>query len=377
MSTEPEITVTGNGPYEVSVELPIVPKRIVRSPEGESIAWATAPQLDHPTPTWLCRCGHSENKPFCDGHHKIVGFDGTETASSEPFVDREKTHEGAALTVHRVGALCAKSRFCVNRITDWHQMLPDTNDPAVRTAVASMVEHCVSGALVLEMAGEIVEPDLPRAISPVEDGPYWVTGGVRIVRSDGVPLEVRNRVALCRCGASENKPFCDGSHHRIGFRAPTPPPAASAETPPPTAPSGVPAYRRIMVGVHEATSPSTYRTAATVARAARSEVSLVHAAAPGPWADRVLTEARARAAAAGLPENMLSESIEAGDPSDALRAAARRIDTGLIVLGRGGDRLARLPAQVSHRSPCDVLVVGRERGDDPGPYRKILIATDG
>ena len=52
----------------------------------------------------------------------------------------------------------------------------------------------------------------------VADGPLWVRGGVRVDAADGEPYEVRNRVTLCRCGASENKPFCDGTHQDIGFR---------------------------------------------------------------------------------------------------------------------------------------------------------------
>ena len=48
-------------------------------------------------------------------------------------------------------------------------------------------------------------------------GPLWVRGGVPVVSADGTPYEIRNRVTLCRCGASQNKPFCDGSHASIGF----------------------------------------------------------------------------------------------------------------------------------------------------------------
>ncbi|MEO5901562.1 MAG: CDGSH iron-sulfur domain-containing protein [Ilumatobacteraceae bacterium] len=48
-------------------------------------------------------------------------------------------------------------------------------------------------------------------------GPIWVRGGIPISSSDGRAYEVRNRVTLCRCGASTNKPFCDASHAPIGF----------------------------------------------------------------------------------------------------------------------------------------------------------------
>ncbi len=357
--------------------MPIIPKRIVRSEAGDPVAWATDSELAHPTPTWLCRCGHSENKPFCDGHHKTVGFIGTETDDNVPYAERRKTHAGTGITVHRVGALCAKSRFCANQITDWYQLLAKSDDVNARTEVAAMVQHCPSGTLVLEIDGEILEPDLRRAISPIEDGPYWITGGVSVVRSDGVALEVRNRMALCRCGESSNKPFCDGTHHRIGFRTKNQTPVAEAPPPAATERRGVPAYRRLVVGVHDATAESTYRAAAMVADAAGSEITLVHAARSGPAATAILEEARQRAIAAGIAPDRTSITAEPGDPHSAMHEAARKMDAGLIVVGRGGDVLARLPARVSHRSPSDVLVVARSAGDRARHYRKILIATDG
>ncbi|HEX6285878.1 MAG TPA: (4Fe-4S)-binding protein, partial [Acidimicrobiia bacterium] len=108
----------------------------------------------------------------------------------------EKVYEGIGIKVHRVGPICQHAGFCANQTTDWFQMLPDTDDITVKGRVIDMIEHCPSGALVCEIDDEIIEPDYPKAISPVEDGPYWVTGGVTIERSDGVTLEVRNRVTL-------------------------------------------------------------------------------------------------------------------------------------------------------------------------------------
>jgi CDGSH-type Zn-finger protein len=49
-------------------------------------------------------------------------------------------------------------------------------------------------------------------------GPLWISGGVPIISCDGTEYEVRNRVTLCRCGRSGNKPFCDGTHVDIQFR---------------------------------------------------------------------------------------------------------------------------------------------------------------
>lgn len=375
--TEPEIVITKNGPYEVRANLPLVPKRIVRTAAGDPVAWSTEPALPHETPTWLCRCGQSRNKPFCDGSHKRVGFDGTEEAPNEPFFERSQAHEGAGLTVHRVGNLCAHSSFCANAITDWYRLLPDTADPNVRVEVVAMVEHCPSGTLVLELDGEVIEPDLPRAISPVADGPYWLTGGIVVERSDGVPLEVRNRMALCRCGHSKNKPFCDGTHREIGFSAPNPAPSAPAAEVEPPEGRTVQAYRRTIVGAHEGTSEETLRVAATIAEAVGAEVTVVHAAAPGTGAEATLEAARSRMRAAGLAPQRLHGVVAPGSPAPTLHSAASDLDAGLIVVGRGGDRLARLPARVSHRSPADVLVVARLGDSRPEGYRRILIATDG
>ena len=57
-------------------------------------------------------------------------------------------------------------------------------------------------------------------IKPAKDGPYLVTGCERLENfGDGKVFDTANTVALCRCGASKNKPFCDGTHKEIGFQA--------------------------------------------------------------------------------------------------------------------------------------------------------------
>ena len=96
-------------------------------------------------------------------------------------------------------------------------MADKTEDTVVRAQVMAMIERCPSGALSYEVEGDTVEPDFPAEVSVVPNGPLWVTGSIPIERSDGEPVEVRNRVALCRCGHSSNKPLCDGSHKEAGF----------------------------------------------------------------------------------------------------------------------------------------------------------------
>ena len=107
--------------------------------------------------------------------------------------------------------------FCGNRVSNVWKMAGTTDDTVVRAQVMAMIERCPSGALTFEVDGEVIEPDLPVGIAVMLDGPLWVTGGIPIERADGEPMETRNRVTLCRCGASANKPLCDGSHKDVGF----------------------------------------------------------------------------------------------------------------------------------------------------------------
>lgn len=82
--------------------------------------------------------------------------------------------------------------------------------------------NCPSGRLIVwDKNGHSVEPDLDPSIALVVlsghgiVGPIWVRGGIPVESADGHLYQVRNRVTLCRCGKSKNKPFCDSSHiHR-------------------------------------------------------------------------------------------------------------------------------------------------------------------
>ena len=115
--------------------------------------------------------------------------------------------------------LCTHAGFCRNRITNVWKMMESTDDSQIRAQIMAMIEKCPSGALSysVDSDGEDVELDLSKQINVTPDGPLWVTGGIVIERSDGQPVETRNRVTLCRCGASKIKPLCDGSHKDVGF----------------------------------------------------------------------------------------------------------------------------------------------------------------
>jgi hypothetical protein len=99
-------------------------------------------------------------------------------------------------------------------------MIGRTDDPEVRERLRGMISRCPSGALeqMPALGADPEEPSLAPSIAVTDDGPLWVRGGVAIEAVDGSTYETRNRVTLCRCGHSQNKPFCDGTHAEIGFR---------------------------------------------------------------------------------------------------------------------------------------------------------------
>lgn len=101
----------------------------------------------------LCRCGHSQNKPFCDGSHTAAGF----TATGEPAI--------------------------------------------------------VASQPLAERAGKL-------KVRPLPNGPLLVEGSLEICSGTGHTINRVTKTALCRCGGSSNKPYCDGTHAKIGFQAP-------------------------------------------------------------------------------------------------------------------------------------------------------------
>jgi CDGSH-type Zn-finger protein/uncharacterized Fe-S cluster protein YjdI len=140
-------------------------------------------------------------------------------------VDGVEIVEGEKVTIHYSGKLCIHSRFCVtgapkvflaNVQGPW--IHPDDMDAEELMAVA---RECPSGAIQYRRNDGGREEQAPpvNLIRTLEAGPYTFRGDLRI---DGEPIGYR--ATLCRCGASKNKPFCDGSHHDIGFSASGEPP---------------------------------------------------------------------------------------------------------------------------------------------------------
>ena len=206
MSSAPEIDCRPNGPLKVTnlAEL--------RNSKGERLP--TEPAV------FLCRCGGSANKPFCDGTHKKNGFSGAKVSDGK--ADRLRHYEGRAITIHDNRAICAHAGICTDTLAavfkygskPWID--PDGADAQ---AVIDAVRKCPSGALSYSVA-EAEAPVAPRppSITVTKDGPYAIVGGIGLAnepRGEGASTE---HYTLCRCGASKNKPFCDGSHWESKFK---------------------------------------------------------------------------------------------------------------------------------------------------------------
>jgi CDGSH-type Zn-finger protein len=218
-----KITVSKNGPYLVAGNPPLRVETIQADNKGESIGWTPGRTFETKDVYALCRCGQSENKPFCDGTHAKIGFVGSETATNAPFNELAETVDGPGLSLDDAASLCAFARFCDYGGSVWN-LTERSNDPQARNLAVHEAERCPSGRLVAREGHKAYEPSFEPSIGLIEDpakecsGPIWVRGGIQVVGSDGTEYPVRNRQTLCRCGASQNKPFCDGAHAEAGFR---------------------------------------------------------------------------------------------------------------------------------------------------------------
>lgn len=216
------IKITKDGPYLVSGNIPI--RELIITPKGHHYVFTQGRTLPQAETYALCRCGHSNNAPFCDGAHAACAFQGKETASRAPYRNRaEESSFGETITLLD-DRRCAFARFCHTEYGDVWSVTEDDYDPDRRKAAIEAAHACPAGRLVMvdEAGNEIEEPTTPEIIIMQDpekqcSAAIFVKGPITVESEDGTEYEVRNRVALCRCGHSSNKPFCEASHVRFGY----------------------------------------------------------------------------------------------------------------------------------------------------------------
>jgi len=214
-----KVKVTLNGPYLVTGGVPLSEQIIQINEDGTPQGWHEGKSYPAKESYALCRCGKTGNRPFCDGTHVKAGFDGTEVADTGPLLEGTEVTEGPTLKLNDIEKLCASARFCHRDEGTW-DLVEMSGDPESRKIAIETSADCPSGRLVLtdKRTGKFLEPVFERSIGIVEDpqaglgGPIWVRGGILVESANGKVYQIRNRVTLCRCGHSHNKPFCDSAH---------------------------------------------------------------------------------------------------------------------------------------------------------------------
>jgi len=199
--TKPRIDPRENGPYLV---------------EGlENLRDATGALETGPTVA-LCRCGASANKPFCDGAHRAAGFSSARLDDRRP--DRQDEYVGEQLTIHDNRGVCAHAGVCTERLPAvWRMGQEPWIDPdgASTAEIVDVVRACPSGALRVSRDSSAPAPG-ETSIVAVKNGPYVVSGGAQVQGAEFGAGASSDQFTLCRCGASKNKPFCDGAHWNAG-----------------------------------------------------------------------------------------------------------------------------------------------------------------
>jgi CDGSH-type Zn-finger protein len=221
---KPKILPLPNGPYYLLNDME--PKIV------ENIQNSKNEPLSTVRGVALCRCGASNNKPFCDGTHGTIGFSSKNRTiangnnGSERIVkDKRKNYVGKEITIHDNRRICSHAAECVNNLSSVFKFnaRPWINPDSARTEeIIDTIRKCPSGALSYSINGiEYRDPNEREPLVTVsKDGPYSITGGIDLIGDNIQWAEgaTKEHYTLCRCGASSNKPFCDGMHRTVSFK---------------------------------------------------------------------------------------------------------------------------------------------------------------
>lgn len=136
----------------------------------------------------------------------------------------KRTYSTDAIAVHWDSGRCIHTGWCSDALVSvfnpeqrpWIQL-----DEGELDAIVAVVERCPSGALTYtrQDGGPGEEPEVPATIIPWPNGPYHVRGSFEVTDRHGKTFDTAPRATLCRCGQSDNHPFCDLSHREAEFRS--------------------------------------------------------------------------------------------------------------------------------------------------------------
>jgi CDGSH-type Zn-finger protein len=221
---KPMIRPLPNGPYYLINDTEPKVVENLKNFKGESLSTTVG--------IALCRCGKSKNKPFCDGTHSIIGFSSQNMNLNEndtnklTVKNKRRDYVGKEITIHDNRKICSHAKECVNNLPSVFKLGSRPwidSDGSRMQDIIKTVRKCPSGALSYSIDG-IEYRDLKEQRDPIltvlKNGPYYITGGIELI---GENIEFgegasKEHYTLCRCGASENKPFCDGTHTTINFK---------------------------------------------------------------------------------------------------------------------------------------------------------------
>ena len=167
----------------------------------------------------LCRCGGSASKPFCDGTHKTNGF--SSANHNGRVADRREDYRANNITIHDNRHICSHAGHCTDNLAAVFRLREEPwihPDAASQGEIIKVINRCPSGALSYSIDGrEVRDRSSDLMIYVSHNGPYEISGKPVLCgtkQGEGASAE---HYTLCRCGGSQNKPFCDGTHWSNNF----------------------------------------------------------------------------------------------------------------------------------------------------------------
>ena len=206
-TSEPTITPTENGPYRLDDGA-----EVTRMRDGAALPVEGAAHL--------CRCGGSSNKPFCDGTHARNGFSGAKDPDRVPDQGESYSSNDGRITIHDNRGLCAHAGRCTDNLASVFRLRTEPfvdPDGATADEIAEVISMCPSGALSYTLDGvDHRDRNDHSSVAYAPGGPYVVTR-VNLAGVEMLEGATTDHCTLCRCGASQNKPFCSGAHWNVDF----------------------------------------------------------------------------------------------------------------------------------------------------------------